>query len=214
MSISDLNNLPDIFNVFIVGVLCYITYQIYQYRKIVLTVSLVLSIAYMGYLMYGKHELKKQVEQITYTKAAEDGFNNAGALGYRQNNPGNIRNAGPVYEGEVQSGKAFKEFRSMTYGFRAMTSLLHKYVHSGYNTVNKILNRYAPSSDGNNPERYASSVCKAANVKPDQILTDADFKNGNMLNIMYHMTKVEQGYPPNIQDLAAGFNMYVNQEMN
>lgn len=210
MTLSDLNNLPDFLNLFIIIILGYITYQIYQYRKIVLTLSLVAIIAYVCYISYGNHQLTQTVKQITYTKPNTD-FNNSGALGYRQNNPGNIRNAGPVYKGEISTSSAFKQFENMSYGFRAMASLLHSYIQSGHNTVAKILYKYAPPTDGNNTAHYISSVCKAANVKEEQVLSDYDFKNGNMLNIMYHMTKVEQGYPPNIQDLTAGFNMFLNE---
>jgi hypothetical protein len=212
MTLYDLNSLPNFITIFIVIILAYLTYQVYQYRKVLLTVSLVAVICYMGYLFYEKQELTKEVKQITYTKATQD-FNNTKSLGYSLNNPGNIRNSRTSFQGEIQSDKPFKKFSNMAYGFRAMTSLLHNYIKSGYNTVDKILNRYAPTGDGNNnPRNYVAAVTKAANVKPDQLLTDADFKNGNMLNIMYHMTKVEQGYPPNIQDLVSGFNMYTKEE--
>lgn len=213
MTLQDLNNMPDFLTVFAVIVLSYVTYQVYQYRKTLLTLSLIATIGYIVYLYYGKHELSQQVQQITYTKAETQDFNNTKSLGYSLNNPGNIRNSNTKFKGEVYSDKAFKKFSSMPYGFRAMTSLLHTYIKSGYNTVNKILNRYAPSGDGNNnPTNYVASVTKAANVKPDQTLSTSDFKNGNLMNVMYHMTKVEQGYPPNIQDLTEGFNMYVKEE--
>lgn len=211
MELSDLNNLPDFLNGFIILVLAYITYQIYQYRKTVLTLSLVAILGYVCYIAYGNHQLNKEVKTITYTKADDAGFDNSKALGFRQNNPGNIRNAGAFYQGEISTNSAFKQFENMAYGFRAMTSLLHNYIKTGHNTVSKILYRYAPPTDGNNTSHYVGSVCKAANVKEDQVLTDYDFKNGNMLNIMYHMTKVEQGYPPNIQDLTSGFNMYLKE---
>jgi len=213
MTLQDLNNMPDFITVFAVVILAYITYQVYQYRKTLLTLSLIATIAYIGYLLYGKHELAQQVQQITYTKVEQQDFNNTKSIGYSLNNPGNIRNSSTKFKGEVDSDKAFKKFSNMSYGFRAMTSLLHTYIKSGYNTVDKILNRYAPAGDGNNnPNNYVASVTKAANVKPNQILSTSDFKNGNMMNIMYHMTKVEQGYPPNIQDLTSGFNMYINEE--
>jgi hypothetical protein len=216
--------IQDFLNIFMGVVLIYAIYQAYQFRKIILVVCGVAVAAYVGYLLYDKQKLKKTIAENTeeikdktqeifnIKKAlADEEFNNTRALGYSLNNPGNIRNSPKRFSGEIESDKAFKKFKSMKYGFRAMTALLHSYIDNGYNTVDKILNRYAPSSDGNNPDRYAKSVIKLANVDRNQVLTNSDFKNGNMLNIIYAMTRVEQGYSPNIHDLHEGYMMYVRE---
>jgi len=218
------DQLQEFLYVIVACISAYIIYQVYQFRKLLLLAGVFAVLGYIGYLIYGQRMLTNEVaqktteikeksnelQQIKKTLAEED-FNNTRSLGYRLNNPGNIRKSSTTFKGEVESPEAFKQFKSMKYGFRAMTSLLHTYINSGFNTVETILNRYAPSSDGNNPVNYTKSVIKLANVRPDQALSTPDFKNGNMLNIMYAMTRVEQGYSPNIHDLHEGYMMYVRE---
>lgn len=198
----------NILTLFVVGILCYLLYYVHQYRKILLTVGILAVAGYIVYLQYTKNEVVQEIAQIK----GEDEFNRR-SLGYKLNNPGNIRVTSSMYVGEIQSDCAFKKFSTMKHGFRAMTHLLHTYINSGHNTISKIINRYCPYGDGNNnPDHYAASVARNSNVAVDYVLSDSDFRNGNMLNIMYAMTKVEQGYPPNIQDLADGFVMYQNEQ--
>jgi hypothetical protein len=219
-----MNNYPDFINVFIAIILSYFIYQAYIFRKIILIACAVVLSAYVVYLLYDKQkltniisenntEIEEKTKEISNIKKAlsDEDFNNTKSRGYSLNNPGNIRKSPNHFSGEVESDDAFKKFKSMKYGFRAMTALLHSYISNGHNTVDKILNRYAPSSDGNNPDKYAKSVIKLANVSRDQVLSTADFKNGNMLNIMYAMTRVEQGYSPNIHDLNEGYMMYIRE---
>lgn len=217
--------LQGFFNLVIVCVSIYIIYQAYLFRKILLIVGIVAILGYVAYLLYTKNiltnkiqesttELKQKNDEILQIKKtiADEEFNNTKSLGYSLNNPGNIRKSSTKFKGEIESNGEFKKFKTMKYGFRAMTSLLHTYIKNGHNTVYKILIRYAPTGDGNNnPSRYTNSVIKLANVKSNQTLSTPDFKNGNMLNIMYAMTKVEQGYVPNIHDLHEGYMMYVKE---
>jgi hypothetical protein len=194
---------PNIVAAFVIFFLCYVTYYVYSYRKLILATALVSAIGYIVFLVYSKEKLVQKIEQ----SQVYDGFSKT-SLGYSLNNPGNIRVTGTMLPGEVRSDAPFKKFTSMKYGFRAMTGLLHNYIDGGYNTIDKIVNRYAPASDNNTPDSYAREVAKNSNVKLNQVLTEADFRNGNMLNIMYFMTRVEQGYAPNIKDLSDGFDMY------
>jgi hypothetical protein len=200
----------DVLSFFAVIFLSYITYWVYSNRKILLACALAGVVGYVAYLQYTKRDLTQQVQ----SSMVYDGFSRS-SLGYSLNNPGNIRNSPNKFSGEItSSNKAFKEFSDMKYGFKAMSSLLHTYIRSGYNTIGTIINRYAPSSDGNNPQHYAAQVAKNANVPVDKILGDQDFRNGNMMNIIYFMTKVEQGYSPNIKDLCDGFDMHMREINN
>lgn len=196
----------DIFSVFTIALLVYVAFWLHRNRKIILVVGLIAIAGYIVYLQYSKKEL---VEQI---RLDNGGFDNSRALGYRLNNPGNIRRNGDMWPGEVSTDAPFKQFSSMKYGFRAMAKLLHSYVRDGHNTIGLIINRYAPAGDGNNnPGSYARNVARNANVSIDKVLGEEDLTNGNMLNIMYAMVKVEQGYPPNIVDLNDGYVMYMNE---
>lgn len=208
---SILNFIPtDVLGIIALVVIGYLIYWVHTYKKVILVAALVGVLGYVVYLQYNKKELTKEVEQVKAQVKYDDGFAR-NTLGYSLNNPGNIRNFGGSYPGEVSTNQAFKQFQSMKHGFCAMAMLLHTYIQNGHNTVEKIINRYAPASDGNNPVHYASTVSKHANVKLDQVLTEQDFRNGNMLNIIYAMTKVEQGYAPNIKDLYEGYDMFTKE---
>ena len=197
---------PNVVAIVVMMILAYATYYVYSYRKILLVIALVSVAGYISYMVYAKDKLVQKIDQ----SQVYDGFEKT-SLGYSLNNPGNIRVTNSKSVGEVYSSAPFKKFSNMKYGFRAMTELLHVYVNNGSNTIDKIINRYAPASDGNTPESYIAEVARNSNVKRDQILTEGDFRNGNMLNIMYFMTRVEQGYAPNIKDLSDGFDMYYNK---
>jgi GH24 family phage-related lysozyme (muramidase) len=79
--------------------------------------------------------------------------------GIRNNNPGNLRISDQAWEGKVPRDQntdgAFEQFTSFEYGARALVLLLHNYIRRGLNSVRKIVNAYAPSSDGNHTENYA-----------------------------------------------------------
>ncbi|WP_281686706.1 hypothetical protein [Pseudomonas citronellolis] len=95
----------------------------------------------------------------------------------RNNNPGNIdhvpankwlgilpqeqRNADQLAE------PRFEVFESPVYGFRALALLLQTY-HDRYgaDTIRKIINRWAPSSE-NNTDAYVRAVAKAVGVRAD-----------------------------------------------
>ena len=78
------------------------------------------------------------------------------------NNPGNIRTSSTTWDGEVPNhGEKFEVFESMPYGIRASARILRTYGQSKYgiDTINKIIDRYAPPSDNNpNNANYARHV--------------------------------------------------------
>ena len=99
--------------------------------------------------------------------------------GIRNNNPLNIRRSSARWTGlivapssspEGGENKAqasvgthydaeFCQFESMFYGFRAAFKLLFSYYYKhGLRTVKGIINRWAPSSDGNDCNVYAKFV--------------------------------------------------------
>ena len=93
--------------------------------------------------------------------------------GFRNNNPGNIdKGVGYVGEKAVSTDSRFAQFDSVDYGIRAIGKLLGAYRKKGFNTITKVINRYAPSTE-NNTEAYISAVEKAVKVKRDGVLTDA-----------------------------------------
>ena len=119
--------------------------------------------------------------------------------GLRNCNPGNIRRSATRYKGETKSSDpAFKAFESMPWGYRAMFVLLH--------TLREMISRYAPPTE-NHTENYIRSVATQAQVSPDEAL---DTRNGNtMIPIVAAMSRVENGTPAQMDEVRAGWDLFV-----
>lgn len=90
------------------------------------------------------------------------------ARGLRNNNPGNIEfGKFTKSKGAVGSDGRFAKFESPEQGIAAMAALLRSYQNRGLNTINKMISRYAPSSE-NNTKAYVNAVARAVGVGPDQ----------------------------------------------
>lgn len=116
--------------------------------------------------------------------------------GIRNFNPGNIENGSFARSqpGYVGSDGRFAQFDTMDHGIDAQSSLLQGYGNKGLNTLNAIINRYAPSSDGNNTNAYASFVSKKMGVDPNQPL---DMNDPNVRrNMAMAMGRFENGMSP------------------
>ena len=72
--------------------------------------------------------------------------NNNLPRGLRNNNPGNIRRNSDVFQGEkTSSDREFKQFKSMTYGYRAIFKILSNYYRNyKLDTILKMIERWAP----------------------------------------------------------------------
>ena len=91
--------------------------------------------------------------------------------GYRNFNPGNIEDGPyaqslPGYAGVEPEGR-FARFDSMDNGFNAMSTLYNRGGYRNLNTINDIVSRWAPESDGNNPAAYASFVGNKLGIDPN-----------------------------------------------
>lgn len=134
--------------------------------------------------------------------------------GIRNNNPANIRR-GCNWKGlaKVQTDREFCKFVTMTWGVRALLVTLRTYVVKHHlHTVREIITRWAPSSDGNNTEKYIEFVEKAIrDIDTPIILTlqAMDFKPEFQHSecILYliarAMCKIESGY-------ILSYDMYLN----
>lgn len=96
--------------------------------------------------------------------------------GIRNNNPGNIEagqfaQSQPGYSG---SDGRFAKFDTPQQGMDATSNLLSTYGKQGINTVSGIINKWAPSTDGNNTQAYAGFVAKKLGVSPDTPLNMND----------------------------------------
>ena len=128
--------------------------------------------------------------------------------GYKNNNFGNIRitrdknGKQTFWKGEIiGTDKAFKTFSSPAYGYRAIFALLKEYIGKGYNTIEKIITRYAPSSE-NNTNAYISTVVKRSGVAKDAYIAASDLVT--LSKIVSAISFVENGIPANEVDIENG----------
>jgi len=87
--------------------------------------------------------------------------------GIRNNNPGNIRLSATSWLGQQssQNDPDFVQFTTPLYGVRSlMKTLLTYYERYDLNTVESLINRYAPPYE-NTTDNYIWEVAKALNVK-------------------------------------------------
>lgn len=106
--------------------------------------------------------------------------------GIRNNNPGNIKDFGVPWEGlasrqemteEQRREKIFCVFRKPWWGIRAMARTLLTY-QSKYNlnTLEKIIQRWAPSADNNPEQAYVDFVSAQVGVPADRHVSLRDFR--------------------------------------
>lgn len=128
--------------------------------------------------------------------------------GLRNCNPCNIRISKTKYLGEIvpSQDRAFKQFESMDWGYRAVFVLLHHYYYKrGLKTIRQIISRYAPPVE-NSTESYICTVAAAVDLSPDDIVPFEDRET--MILIVSAMSKVENGAPAVITDVIAGWELF------
>ena len=121
-------------------------------------------------------------------------------LGYRSNNPLNIRyNAGNNWNGKVlppATGKygTYERFKDLVYGYRAALVLLRNkaYILGGNNTIRKIITKWAPEDDHNYTSNYIANVSKLTGIDPDETIARND--RDKLTKIVYAMSISENGY--------------------
>lgn len=119
--------------------------------------------------------------------------------GLKNNNPLNIRKSSDKFQGEIQpSGDpAFKQFTSMAYGYRAAFKILQNYLRNGHNTIEKIVKRWAPASDGNNTASYIRNVANRSGIAQNALISGKD----QLIRVVQAMAQSEVGITPTITEL-------------
>lgn len=127
--------------------------------------------------------------------------------GLRNCNPGNIRHAATRYKGETESADpAFKSFRSMAWGYRAMFVLLHTYrVRYRLTTLRGMIARWAPPSE-NNTGGYLAAVAGRSGIDPDSEIGTCDRQT--MMRIVAAMSRVENGVAAHESEVAEGWRLF------
>jgi hypothetical protein len=131
----------------------------------------------------------------------------AKSRGYRNNNPGNIRINGDKFQGEVipSQDKEFKQFESMSYGYRAIFKILRNYqTNYKLNTIRQMISRWAPKKE-NDTANYISVVSEISGIPADDpIRTD---NREMMIRIVAAMSRVENGIDADMVDIIDGWNL-------
>lgn len=109
--------------------------------------------------------------------------------GIRNNNPGNIRVSKDQWEGMTGDDGAFVIFDTPDSGVRALAKNLMSYGRQGYDSIEKIINRWAPPNE-NDTKSYISSVVAATGIPATQSidLTNPDVLASLSEAIGYHET--------------------------
>ncbi|MFP9228790.1 hypothetical protein [Pectobacterium cacticida] len=87
-----------------------------------------------------------------------------GARGLKNNNPGNIEFSDKnSWDGQTGHDGRFVQFATPEHGIRALGKNLLSYSRQGYQTIDQIINRWAPPSE-NDTAAYIAAVSKAMGI--------------------------------------------------
>ncbi|HDZ3998044.1 TPA: hypothetical protein RS006_004940 [Escherichia coli] len=100
--------------------------------------------------------------------------------GVRNSNPGNIRKSKDQWEGAIGDDGDFVIFDSPESGVRALGKNLLSYGRQGYDSIEKIINRWAPPNE-NDTKAYIDSVVAATGIPATQSL---DLSNPDTLSAL------------------------------
>lgn len=127
--------------------------------------------------------------------------------GIRNCNPGNLRLTKDKWKGlrPKQDDKAFFQFESMEWGYRAMLITLRNYrKRHGCTTIASMIRRYAPENE-NNTSAYMAAVCNDLQV-PTTYSPNVDDKE-TMCRLAAAMSRVENGVKANMDKIRAGWDL-------
>ena len=116
--------------------------------------------------------------------------------GIRNNNPGNIRLSSAKWQGQkkFQMDNAFVEFDDPVFGLRALMRLLLNYHQKyGLDTVESIINRYAPPFE-NATDGYIHHVCRILRVGRREKIAVAE--KYILISLTRAICRHENGRPP------------------
>lgn len=129
--------------------------------------------------------------------------------GLRRHNPGNIRITADRFVGEIHpsADPAFKQFRTLAYGYRAMFVILGNYNRLyGLHTIRGIITRWAPPQE-NDTAAYIAAVSKLSGISPDEPIPLNDRRQ--MTALVAAISQVENGCPADLAEVAKGWEMWM-----
>ena len=136
--------------------------------------------------------------------------------GLRNNNPLNIRHSADRWQGarKEQTDKAFVQFESMAYGYRAAWKTLQSYYNRFSRqgqafTVQNIIHRWAPPNE-NDTEAYIRTVLTLSGIgAKENLLPPQEVMSYHRLSkLLTAMTVMENGIRPHQVDTEAIYQGY------
>lgn len=128
--------------------------------------------------------------------------------GLKNNNPLNMRHDKDIWKGEVKPGTdpAFKQFRTMAWGYRAAFRLLYNYQRfHGCRTLADFIRRWAPPSE-NDTDAYIRIVARRSGLHGDSLVDTLDAQT--MQRIVAAMSQVENGTPADDTQVTEGWTLF------
>lgn len=114
--------------------------------------------------------------------------------GLRNNNPGNIVKSGIAWEGKVNGADPrFETFDSPEAGVRALASNLLAYQRQGIDTIEKVINRWAPPSE-NDTGAYVRRVASEVGMDPKAKINLSD--QATLAKVTQAIIRHENGSQP------------------
>ena len=160
--------------------------------------------AFIAALVYYIKRNKKYIAMPTQVNPGSSSGNSSAestdyrklAVGYRQNNPLNIRvNSANNWKGKISPSDdpRFEQFSDMAYGYRAAFILMRNHIKKGENTVAKLISTWAPANE-NHTNTYINFVCEQTGYLPATILSPDN--STQLKNMAYAMSIFENGWKP------------------
>ncbi len=131
--------------------------------------------------------------------------------GYRNNNPGNIvktftGDTQTFWTGEIKGDdERFKKFKNMEYGYRGIFIVLRSYMRKGVDTIEEIINRYAPPHE-NVTSSYVKHVAERTGIPKDQQLSINDVDK--VKSIVREISYIENGIKPDLEEIEKGYKLF------
>lgn len=114
-----------------------------------------------------------------------------------KNNPLNIRySARQTWQGQTGQNKGFVVFDTLEHGYRAALVLLFNYHKAGYDTIEKIVNRWAPPTE-NNTNLYVEFVERMTCIGREERL----LSRWSICSVCCRMAQMETNSRPEVQYL-------------
>jgi hypothetical protein len=89
--------------------------------------------------------------------------------GLRNNNPGNIKDDGTLWQGKIGADGTFVIFQDITWGIRAMAKNITTKFNRGLNTIRLLITDWAPPSE-NDTDAYIAAVVAETGQGADDLL--------------------------------------------